>query len=279
MLALLHPAYLYLSADVSCLRSICTYLPPHSTQPRQAGLALDNAIMPRVLVEATLIQENCSFYERGPIQPDRYWRPLLSLLHGKRVHNVSTISQQIAKNIFVGAEYSWYRKYREAIYALKLERHYTKDELLRIYMNIAETGRNMYGFKDAAWVYLHKELSELTAAEAVALVDMLPNPAQREERWRKPLYPRYLYPYYLRRVILMTDSETEAEQQVRMFYSYLGRNRSTVTSDDIGQLDYDLAKQFISFYPIPTSINPDTLPFYRISPYWFACPYEEAVLE
>lgn len=283
MLAALHPLYLYITADVSCLRSACTYLPPHSATPRQAGLALYNAPMPRALVEATLIQESCAFYRTGALQPDRYWRPVLDwLLEGKRINSVSTITQQIAKNIFVGADYSLYRKYREAIYALKLEQYYTKDELLLIYMNIVETGRDMYGFKDAAWVYLHKELDELTAAEAVALVDMLPNPAQREERWRKPHYPRYLYPYYLRRVILLTDTEAHAKQQVQAFYSYLGHNRIAASGEDFATLRYDQ----VGFSYVMTLrenwlvATDDYIPaFYTVSSRWFICPYSETILE
>jgi membrane peptidoglycan carboxypeptidase len=91
----------------------------------------------------------------------------------------STITQQLARSIYreyVGTEDSAARKVREAVVALKLETFYSKDELLRLYLNRVFLGNNLYGFEDAAQFYFDKSAADLTLSEAATLVGILPAP-------------------------------------------------------------------------------------------------------
>lgn len=88
----------------------------------------------------------------------------------------STITQQLAKNLFTGDEHRVSRKIQELIYTLELERLFTKDELLILYLNIVEFGPNIYGIKDASERYFVKAPAQLLPEEAAYLAALLPSP-------------------------------------------------------------------------------------------------------
>ncbi len=88
----------------------------------------------------------------------------------------STITQQVAKNLFVGPEKSLRRKFREAILARRIERALSKEEILTVYLNIAEWGDGIVGAEAAASRYFGKPASDLDWSEAALLAGILPNP-------------------------------------------------------------------------------------------------------
>jgi hypothetical protein len=88
----------------------------------------------------------------------------------------STITQQLAKNLFTGDEHRVSRKIQELIYTLELERLFTKEELLILYLNIVEFGPNIYGIKDASERYFVKAPAQLLPEEAAYLAALLPSP-------------------------------------------------------------------------------------------------------
>jgi monofunctional biosynthetic peptidoglycan transglycosylase len=88
----------------------------------------------------------------------------------------STISQQLAKNLYLSSQRSWLRKGQEAALTFMLERTLTKRRILEIYLNVIEWGDGIYGAEAASQRYFHKPTSALSANEAAFLSAMIPNP-------------------------------------------------------------------------------------------------------
>jgi monofunctional biosynthetic peptidoglycan transglycosylase len=88
----------------------------------------------------------------------------------------STISQQLAKNLYLSSRRSFFRKGQEAILTVFLERTLTKRRILEIYLNVIEWGDGIYGGEAAAQHYFHKPASALSTNEAAFLSAMIPNP-------------------------------------------------------------------------------------------------------
>jgi monofunctional glycosyltransferase len=95
---------------------------------------------------------------------------------GRRVRGASTISQQVAKNLFLWPGQSWIRKGLEAYFTLLLEVIWSKKRILEVYLNIAEFGRGIYGVGNASDLFFHKSAARLSAAEAALLAAVLPSP-------------------------------------------------------------------------------------------------------
>jgi monofunctional biosynthetic peptidoglycan transglycosylase len=95
---------------------------------------------------------------------------------GRRVRGASTISQQVAKNLFLWPNQSWVRKGLEAWFTVLIETLWPKQRILEVYLNIAEFGRGVFGVGAAADVYFHKSAARLTAYDAALLAAVLPSP-------------------------------------------------------------------------------------------------------
>lgn len=96
--------------------------------------------------------------------------------HGHKVHGASTISQQVAKNLFLWSGRSYSRKGLEACFTVLIEAFWPKRRILEMYLNIAEFGNGTYGAEAAAQRYFRKPASQLTRADAAVLAAVLPNP-------------------------------------------------------------------------------------------------------
>jgi monofunctional biosynthetic peptidoglycan transglycosylase len=95
---------------------------------------------------------------------------------GGKLRGASTISQQVAKNLFLWSGRSFVRKALEAMFTVMIEAMWPKERILEIYLNIAEFGRGVYGVQAAARVFFHKDASRLNSAESALLAVVLPNP-------------------------------------------------------------------------------------------------------
>lgn len=183
-------AYLYIAAPVESLRGVVTYTPPFKSYTRQVGLGLPDNLtlrqMPVDLILATLVGEDEVFPAHYGVNPPKiYAYGVKYLLHGGHLSGCSTLTQQLVKNIFTGPERSLYRKYVELIYAFKIERHFTKEEIFTLYANVAQTGPDTYGYKEAARYYFGKEALQLTPVESAFIVSNLPSPQRRTTWFRK----------------------------------------------------------------------------------------------
>ena len=96
--------------------------------------------------------------------------------HSHKVRGASTISQQVAKNLFLWSGRSYFRKGLEAYFTILIEALWPKRRILEVYLNIAEFGYGTYGAEAAAQRYFHKSASRLTRTDAAALAAVLPNP-------------------------------------------------------------------------------------------------------
>jgi monofunctional glycosyltransferase len=98
---------------------------------------------------------------------------------GRRARGASTISQQVAKNLFLWSGRSWVRKGLEAWFTVLIEALWPKQRILEVYLNIAEFGRGVYGAEAAAQAFFRKPAARLSRAEAARLAAVLPSPRQR----------------------------------------------------------------------------------------------------
>lgn len=94
----------------------------------------------------------------------------------RHVRGASTISQQVAKNLFLWSGRSYFRKGLEAGFTLLIEWCWPKDRILEMYLNIAEFGRGIYGVQAAAQHFYHEDASRLSRADSALLAAVLPNP-------------------------------------------------------------------------------------------------------
>jgi monofunctional biosynthetic peptidoglycan transglycosylase len=139
------------------------------------------------LVRAVIASEDNRFEQHAGfdwIEMDKAW-------NGKRrkqMRGASTITQQVAKNVFLWPQRSWLRKGLEAYYTLWMELLWSKERIMELYLNVVEMGDGVYGAEAAAQFYYKKPAAELTAAEASMLAVCLPNPLHRNPK--KPT--RYL---------------------------------------------------------------------------------------
>lgn len=95
---------------------------------------------------------------------------------GRRVRGASTISQQVAKNLFLWPGQSWFRKGLEAGITVLIELSWPKQRILEVHLNVAEFGRGTWGIQAASRRYFRKDAARLTRAEAALLAAVLPSP-------------------------------------------------------------------------------------------------------
>ncbi|HEX4972991.1 MAG TPA: monofunctional biosynthetic peptidoglycan transglycosylase [Steroidobacteraceae bacterium] len=95
---------------------------------------------------------------------------------GRRVRGASTISQQVAKNLFLWPSQTWLRKGLEAYFTVLIETLWPKQRILEVYLNIAEFGRGVFGVGAAADVFFHKPAARLSQYDAALLAAVLPSP-------------------------------------------------------------------------------------------------------
>jgi len=128
--------------------------------------------VPKVLKDAVLAVEDTRFYAHGGVDAKGIARAMLSnLLHGTR-QGASTITQQVARNVYLSSEQTYSRKLYEALLALQLERKLSKDQIFEIYLNQIYLGNRAYGFAAASEAYFGKPLKDVTAAEAAMLAGL-----------------------------------------------------------------------------------------------------------
>jgi len=129
------------------------------------------------LVKATLAVEDRRFYRHGAIDPRGLARAaVVNVRHMAKEQGASTLTQQLARNLFLSHERTWSRKLREMWYAVQLERRYSKDEILEMYLNQIYYGHGAYGAEAAARLYFGKSARELTLAESALLAGIPKGP-------------------------------------------------------------------------------------------------------
>jgi penicillin-binding protein 1A len=129
--------------------------------------------VPPALVKAVLATEDTRFYSHFGVDPTGVARAVYqNFRHGRIVEGGSTITQQLAKVLFLTPDKSLDRKLKEAVLALELERRYSKDRLLEMYLNQIYFGHGAFGVEAAARTYFGKGVSELDLAECALLAGL-----------------------------------------------------------------------------------------------------------
>lgn len=134
-------------------------------------------------VSAVLKSEDRRFYQHGAIDFYSIIRAVfINISSMSYEEGGSTITQQLAKNLYLTQQKKMSRKVAEAFIANDLERLYSKDQILEMYLNITYFGNNCYGIKEASYYYYNKSPSELNAAEIKALVRTIKSPNNRNPK-------------------------------------------------------------------------------------------------
>ena len=150
-------------------------------------------IIPKHMQEAVIASEDRRFYEHWGLSLRSVARAIsINILSLSYRQGFSTLTQQLARNLYktIGFEDSILRKIKEVITAVQIERTYTKDEILEMYLNTVHFGHGTYGVEAAAKRFFGKESNELSVDESALLVGLLPSPAsyspiRHPERARK----------------------------------------------------------------------------------------------
>ncbi|HEX7792553.1 MAG TPA: penicillin-binding protein 1A [Afipia sp.] len=148
---------------------------------KERRLYLPIQAIPKSVINAFLAAEDKNFYEHGGIDFTGMARAavLYAQNYGsnRRPQGASTITQQVAKNFLLTNEVSFNRKIKEALLAMRIERTYSKDKILELYLNEIYLGLGAYGIAAASLVYFDKSVNELTVAEASYLAALPKAPA------------------------------------------------------------------------------------------------------
>lgn len=179
----------FLRFDLPDVRGLEDYQPPEMTRvldregepyaafAEERRLSLDFGEIPQTFQQALIAAEDSEFLTHPGVDVKGIARAVLrDVLERRKAQGASTLTQQLARNLFLHREKTFRRKAQEALLALEIERRYSKEEILRFYANQVYMGHGRYGLEAAARHYFAKPARELTLAESATLVGLLPRP-------------------------------------------------------------------------------------------------------
>ena len=156
--------------------------------------------IPQKLIYAFISAEDRNFFNHSGIDPGAILRAMIrNIKAGRVVQGGSTITQQLAKNLFLTRERTLRRKFKEALLAIKIERSFDKDKILELYLNQIYLGNGAYGVEAASRVYFGKKVKELTLEES-ALLAGLPKAPSRFNPFVNPDLAKIRRNYVLKRM-------------------------------------------------------------------------------
>ncbi|NEQ31195.1 MAG: penicillin-binding protein 1A [Leptolyngbya sp. SIO4C5] len=140
------------------------------------GLSYED--IPDDLVQAFIAAEDRRFYEHKGVDYQAIVRAALANFRQRQVvEGASTITQQLARIVFLSQERSFQRKLKEILLARRINQELSKDQVLERYLNLVYLGAGAYGVADAAWIYFGKSVDQLTLAESALIAGMAPAPS------------------------------------------------------------------------------------------------------
>lgn len=129
--------------------------------------------IPDMMKRAIVATEDRRFYDHGALDLVSVTRALVTnYMAGQTLEGGSTIAQQTVKNIFLSHDRTLSRKIEELALAVRLEKNYTKDEILELYLNTIYFGHGAYGIKDAARIYFGKDVKDLNVSQCAMLAGL-----------------------------------------------------------------------------------------------------------
>ena len=138
------------------------------------------------VTDAILTCEDGAFFSHNGFSPMAIRNAIVANLKaGKFALGASTVTMQLAKNVFLDRRKQLSRKVQEAVLTAWLEQAMSKSEILELYLNVIEFGPNLYGIGPASWHYFGRPPSDLDPLEATFLVSILPSPVKRHFMWER----------------------------------------------------------------------------------------------
>ena len=176
------------------------------------------------LKEATVAIEDKDFYSHHGFDILRIIKALYTnLINHSYQQGASTITQQFAKNLYLDFDKTWKRKLHEVWYTIKIESHYTKDEILEGYLNCINYGHGMYGIENASHFYFNKDSKDLTLAESTMLVG-IPKSPNNYSPITNPEIAKARQTYILKTMLKNEIiSEQEYQQAIEEELTYYGK--------------------------------------------------------
>jgi monofunctional biosynthetic peptidoglycan transglycosylase len=138
------------------------------------------------LARAVMAAEDANFCDHWGFDLEAIEKAIEANQQGRRVRGASTLSQQVAKNLFLWHGRSWLRKGLEAGFTVLIETIWTKRRIVEVYLNIAEFGDGVFGVQAAARHHFNRDASALTLDQATRLAAILPDPKGRNPRAASP---------------------------------------------------------------------------------------------
>ena len=191
----------YFSIGLPDYKKLSNYQPPISSRVYSedsnliAEYALEKRLfipyesIPEKVINAFLSAEDKNFFSHPGIDAKGILRAIIknikNISQNKRLEGASTITQQVAKNFLLTNEVSMKRKVKEAILAFRIERAYTKERILELYLNQIYLGQGTYGIAAASLEYFDKSIKELNYSEA-SLLAALPKAPSRYNPYKYP---------------------------------------------------------------------------------------------
>ena len=183
------------------------------------------------LVQATIAIEDKNFYKHHGFDIFRIMKSLYVNIKKKdNAQGASTITQQLAKNLFLSFDKTWERKIKEAWLTIELETQYSKDEILEVYLNTINYG-GMYGISKAANYYFNKDARDLSLAEASILAGIPKSPhnlspiLNYDEAKKRQLL---ILNAMVKNKYITEDEKDKAYKEELVFYGKLSKNNNTL---------------------------------------------------
>jgi penicillin-binding protein 1A len=129
--------------------------------------------IPKILIDALVVTEDKNFFQHSGVNPKAILRALIQDIKARGFkQGASTLTQQLAKTLFLSPEKSIIRKIREAILAIQIERRYTKNEIIELYLNLVYLGSGAYGVEAAAQTFFNTSVTDITLGQAALLAGL-----------------------------------------------------------------------------------------------------------
>ena len=194
-----------------------------ATFARERRILLAEEELPELVRQAVLASEDSNFFEHGGVDPVGVLRAVVKNIvegrRGDRVVGGSTITQQLARRLFLTPGKTWRRKVEEALLAVELEKNFSKDQILTLYCNLMFFNHGNYGVEAAARSYFDVSAAELTVPQVAMLAGILQRPSTYSP-YRKPDLVRSRRDYVLRR--MLEDGYITAEEHAQAVGQPLG---------------------------------------------------------
>ncbi|GAA6143351.1 PBP1A family penicillin-binding protein [Hydrogenophaga sp. 5NK40-0174] len=200
--------------------------------------------IPEVMVDAVLAIEDARFFEHSGVDYKGIVRAALSNLGQAKRQGASTITMQVARNVYLSAEKTYTRKIYEVLLTFKLEHMLTKEQILEIYMNQIFLGHRAYGFEAAAQTYFGKPLKQVTVAEAAMLAG-LPKAPSAYNPFTNPQRARQRQLHIIDRMVAngyISDAQAEEAREEKL---KLNRGEKVRKEESHAEYVAELARQAI----------------------------------